>query len=198
MNKTFSIILRTLGLLILIFFLGLLIRLNFSRSEVGTVMKIKKSDTTLTVIQYIDSSKHTINKISEFYYTTKIIHPPVKIDTQAVILDYYSRKTTKDFYEDSNLKITIYDTMFKNSITGRSLDYQILKANTTTTSTITNTITNTIQGKPKGLYVGATFIPSAGLYPNVSYIHNQWQIGAGFLQVQKQSFPLISIQFKIK
>jgi hypothetical protein len=197
MNKTLKYILQTLTV-ILLFGFGLWLRCHYAPARKVKVKTTVKPDTAITIVRYIDSSTHTINHTSEIHYFTKTIIQPSVIDTQAVIRDYYTRKTQQDIYLDSNMRITINDTLFKNFITGRSLNYQILKANITKTRTITNTVTNTVQGKPKGLYMGAVLIPASGIYPHVSYLYGNLQLGIGVLQIHKQFFSTISLQYKIK
>ncbi len=63
--------------------------------------------------------------------------PPV-VDTAAIINDYYSKKIYSELLINSeNLKLSISDTLFQNSILGRNLSYELTIPEITKTVTIT-------------------------------------------------------------
>lgn len=162
---------------------------NFSRkptSNNGT----KNPDTSITIIQYIDSSTHLIQQVSPIVYKNQKVLKLAKIDTQSIISQYFTKRVTQNTYLDSNLSISVFDTLYQNSILGRSLNYKILRPSTQ--------ITKTISQKQKGLYVGASYFPSSGVYPNVSYAFKNWQIGAGIVNLNKQTIPFFNLQYKIR
>ncbi|HEY1047891.1 MAG TPA: hypothetical protein VGF79_15730, partial [Bacteroidia bacterium] len=102
---------------------------NFSRKTTSNY-SANNTDTSITIIQYIDSSTHLIQQVSPIVYKNQKVLKPTKIDTQSIISQYFTKRIAQSNYLDSNLSISVFDTLYQNSILGRSLNYKILRPGT--------------------------------------------------------------------
>ncbi|MDI1233186.1 MAG: hypothetical protein PSX81_02765 [bacterium] len=197
-KANFRYILQTLSVIIVTAVIYIIIQKYKVKND--SIIQVKNADTTIAITHFTDSTSHVINNIN--YYVTKTIttNIPAVIDTQAVLKDYYSKKTGSNNYRDSNMSITVFDTLFKNSIVGRGLNYKILRPNTTIEKTITNTVTKTIERKSRDWYVGSGYTTQYGIYPTLSFVTNKWQVntGAFYFNPKNQVYPFINLQIKIK
>ncbi len=189
MKKTLRYTFQALSLFTCLM-LGLVFGKYISKARPELKFNSNRPDTSITIIQYIDSSTHVINQLSQVRYKNLQGNRPSMIDTQSLISKFFTKRVTQNTYRDSNLSITVFDTLCQNSLLGRSLNYKIFRPSTITTKTIYR--------KDRGLYVGATYFPSTGVYPNVSYAFKNWQLGAGIVNINKQSIPFFNLQYKIR
>lgn len=189
MNTNLKYFLQTITVLALVI-TGIWLKRTVFPSSVSTPEKRINKDTTITIIQYIDSSTHTVNQITPFRYKDSKGNSPKSFDTLAALRTYFSSRTTRSTYRDSNISITVYDTLFANSIAGRSLDYKMLKANTLTTRTVIS--------RRNGWYIGAAVSSKGSLSPSVSYSFKNWQLGASVVRSGAQAIPFINLQYKIR
>jgi hypothetical protein len=67
-----------------------------------------------------------------------IVLPPKSqpIDSFAVVLAYYTKVYSRQEYRDTNLALTIEDTIYKNGIFSRGFTYNILRPTQTITTII--------------------------------------------------------------
>ena len=61
---------------------------------------------------------------------------PVPIDTEAVLADYFAKKSYAIHYEDTAIKAVTDVTVSENSVEAVKMDYEILRKNTLTTKTV--------------------------------------------------------------
>lgn len=118
---------------------------------------------TVTVVVY-DSFPRIIKQPSN----TQIIHDtlllPGRIDTLKVIQEYYTKNIVRRKYLDSELSVSMVDTVFKNTLLPGALEYKILRPFTQTTIT---------QPDKSKLYVGLNvFGPKLGIGPSLELIKN--------------------------
>ncbi len=104
-----------------------------------TLNEVDKGETKTTDIDTI-----YIQKNDSFYfpapYPVYVSKPdiPEKVDTTAIINDYYSRKIYSELLINTeNLKLSLSDTVFQNSLLGRNLNYELTFPEITKTVTIT-------------------------------------------------------------
>ncbi len=189
MNKNIKYILQTLSVVGLIL-AAILFKRQFISSPDGQSKPLSKPDTTVTIVQYIDSSTHTVNHVTEILYKNGKVKTPSKFDTLAVLRAYFTSRIAQNTYRDSNISITVYDTLLANAIAGRSLDYKVLKPS--------SVVTKTVRVPSKGLYIGAVISPSAQVYPTVCYNFKNWMVGASMVRSGSKTIPLFNLQYKIR
>lgn len=135
-----------------------------------------KSDT----LYLKDTTKH-ISIINQFYSHSYTVLPTGKIDTNAIIKNYYTKCFIADTLADSLVRIIINDTLFNNNLIFRKRQYELLKPYQKQINT-THSITVTVS--QKGIYAGAFFgfnasaLQSAGLEAN--YITHKFNYGLGY------------------
>lgn len=190
MNNT-KYIIQTVIIIALLFVLNK--GINVGKDYISNKPTISSIDTSITIVQYIDSSKHTVTNNNYKTISENTIINNTKIDTQALIKDYFTQRIIKDNYSDTNIKISILDTLYQNKLQGRTITYQNLKPTQYLTRTINKT--NTIVKEPSGFYLGAGYLN--GIVPNISYVNKNFMIGTGLL-IQPQPQPYFNINFKIK
>ena len=61
---------------------------------------------------------------------------PAPIDTEAVLADYFAKKSYAIHYEDTTIKAVTDVTVSENSVEAVKMDYEILHKNTLTTKTV--------------------------------------------------------------
>jgi len=107
--------------------------------------------------------KYEWDTVREYYtfldtvYEDTIIYQPVpaKVDTQAILKDYFAKKTYSRDYTDSNINITIADTVSKNALGHYTLSYQWKKPVTIQTYKISGPVAGVeFNGQKLGLSVG--------------------------------------------
>lgn len=85
-------------------------------------------DTLMSTITYkFDTTIHHVESVNIYHHSSDTIYLPVKVDTEQVIKDYYTKYAYNDTISDTNIVATITDTLFKNSIFHRSFDYRLLR-----------------------------------------------------------------------
>lgn len=195
-NNTYNLkyILQTITILAIV----ALVYALFGNKKVKGNTSVHTTDTTITITHSHDTICYLMAE-NKFYNITKttVIPPSTKIDTLAILQDYYTQKIGKNNYTDTNVSIDITDTLYRNSVKGRAIAYKLLRPNTIITKTITNNTTNTILKANNGFFVGAGFMPNMGLYPTVSYVRNRWQLGSGLIFSNNQLNTFINFQYKI-
>jgi hypothetical protein len=117
----FAIVL--VGLLMASFFIGK----NQAKKEiVYETNTVFKYDTITKVI------KEPYAVVKDFYVYVEL---PGKIDTVTVIKEYFSKHYVERQFKDSNIIVTVKDTLYKNDIESGKMEYKWLQP----TSVITNT-----------------------------------------------------------
>lgn len=138
------------------------------------------STSTSDTVYLKDTAKH-ITISNHFYTNTYTVIPIGKIDTSAIIKNYYTKRFLTDTLKDSLIRIVIFDTLYHNNLIYRKKQYELLKPyqkQITTTHSITVTVSQ------KGFYAGAFFgfnssvLQSAGLEAN--YITHKFNYGLGY------------------
>lgn len=129
----------------------------------------KTSDTIYTV------DTHYISSI-EYKPGIRTVDTFKRIDTvtqlHLVAIDFYSKKYYIDTIVDSlGVLAIVKDTIFKNEILSRSVDFRKID----TISTIINTIV-----EEKKDYFGVGVLYNQGLIPTVSYTKNKWTYLGGY------------------
>lgn len=111
---------------------------------------IKDTVTTVDTIEK-NTSKDT-QYVPYPVYVEKPVNIPSKVDTQAILIDYYSKYFYKDtiFNLDSSAQVVIADTISENKIQNRIVD---IKSNQKTII-ITNNITEKVKEDPKMKFYG--------------------------------------------
>ena len=116
------------------------------------------SDTTITknIDVVFDSIAHglsnknlTASKTDTFYFPPEYIYKTIatKIDTQAILKAFFSCRLSTSDYRDSNIFISVKDSMCMFQLLDRQITYKILRPDSIII--IEKTITNTIAEKPK-------------------------------------------------
>jgi hypothetical protein len=159
--------------------------------------KPNTTETSQTIVNNIfDSTKvksqtfHT--KETKTFRKDSIIVLPVNvpIDSMAVVLAYYTKVYSRQDYRDTNLTLTIEDTIYKNGIFSRGFSYNILRPTQTITTTINPPIkhklminggillgTDLKQIKTVSPYIGLRY-RNAGALIGVDPIGRQFVFGA--------------------
>jgi hypothetical protein len=121
-----------------------------------------------------------------------IVLPPKSqpIDSLAVVLAYYTKVYSRQEYRDTNLALTIEDTIYKNGIFSRGFTYNILKPTQTITTIINPPVkqkltisagvllgTDLKQVKTVSPYIAARYRKAGALF-GVDPIGRQFVIGA--------------------
>lgn len=132
---------------VIVFALFYFIRFWHPSKTTEPINTITKSDTVI----YIDTNKHIT--INHNLYATSVYTavPSSKIDTQSIINSYFTKRFIADTINDSLIKISIFDTLYKNSISYRKTKYEFKQPYKTliTYTTIPAPVTQ------KGFYVGS-------------------------------------------
>jgi len=148
--------------------------------------------------------------VNTFYDSTKVITKPVyiteikekwlrdtirleipaNVDTAEIIREYFTSRSYLHEYRDSNLVITINDSVKFNSIAYRNLTYKLLRPY----------LTETINILPEAKWnwmVGFNYEfrqPYPGVVPTFGFNYKAWSLMAGYNLIYKTS----SIQFNYK
>lgn len=116
-----------------------------------------------------EANKPAPLKPDAIFYTDTL--PPIH-DTPWVLNDYYAKKVYARAHEDSNIKITINDTISENKIGAWSVNYKWKKPVTQIT---------TIKETPKSMVlIGADISTASGLGVSAGYLKNNMQYGATY------------------
>jgi hypothetical protein len=121
--------------------------------------KQPKHTTTKTVTYEYDTTTHSgvvspkQPKSEALYLPSKTIHDTLfvalPVDSMQVVLAYYTARYYERQYLDSNIAITFYDSVYKNTLTHSSFDYRLLRP----TAIITQTEIKQAEARNR-LYVG--------------------------------------------
>ena len=112
-----------IGLLFASFFFGK------SRAKKEIVYK------TETVMKYDTVTKVIKEPYEVIKDTTIYVQLPGKIDTVEVIREYFSKNYVERQFKDSNIVVTVKDTLYKNDIESGKLEYKWLQPTSITTNT---------------------------------------------------------------
>lgn len=94
---------------------------------------------TETVYKYDTITKVIKEPYERLKDTTIYVELPVKIDTVFVINEYFAKHYVEREFKDSNIVITVKDTLQKNDILSSRMEYKWMQPTTVTTNTsITN------------------------------------------------------------
>jgi len=110
---------------------------------------------TLTKTEYIYQTKWDTITLHHYHkQDSEIVYfEPSKVDTEAVIKNYFKQFTFVDSLRDSNIAVQSRIKVALNTVLESKLTYKLLKPNVSTTITIENT---TEQPKRPLLLIGAT------------------------------------------
>jgi len=106
--------------------------------------KPNTTETSQTIVNNIFDSTKVKSQIFHTQHTNTfrvdsiIVLPPKSqpIDSLAVVLAYYTKVYSRQDYRDTNLTLTIEDTIYKNGIFSRGFSYNILRPTQTITTII--------------------------------------------------------------
>jgi hypothetical protein len=139
---------------------------NIKKSNSFTIIH---SDTLHVVDTFIQ-----VNIQADSFFYEKIIidtfYP--EIDTNKIINDYlFTQSAYYHNYIDTNYNLSIYDTIYQNTIVGRQIDLEIYSK--------TKIITNTVIIKPIWAINGGVAIQSNSISPILLYERNKHMFGIG-------------------
>jgi hypothetical protein len=117
------------------------------RTTSGTLAVAKEVtvDTDTKVVNVPASGSFTK---PEIIYRDSEIYIPAKVDTDAIIELYYTKRFEQWRYTDSNLQIIGIDTTYKNRVVGRKINYTIFSKEKIITNTVTIKETETVTLEP--------------------------------------------------
>lgn len=140
-----------------------------------------KTDTSKTVHLVYDSTIYQPIGLSapvKVSRDTVYLPTDIKIDTMAIIRQFFTQSIYVDTFRDKNIVIQIKDTLYKNEILGRGVLYKILRPDSVTTLTITKTIPT--QANKIAVSAGAVlFYPSGYIIPSIGIHSGNWNFGLG-------------------
>jgi hypothetical protein len=93
---------------------------------------------------------------------------PVKVDTEAIIRDYYSLRIKKDSFITRGARINLTDSVYNNDIIGRQWDVQVYS------ETVTKTVAPAMVYFGGGFYNSKTILFSGG-HLDLGYINRKGQ-----------------------
>jgi hypothetical protein len=103
--------------------------------------KINTTDTITTIKIDTLRIENTITQKGKLIYQKDTLFLPAEpFDTLKVIDSYYTMRIQEYQYQDTNLTLNILDTLYKNIIVGRGLNYKYNCLQKTITTTIKDTI----------------------------------------------------------
>lgn len=119
------------------------------------------NDTITQIITQYDSTVKIIEQ-PVYHFVTKVqeVQVPAKVDTSAIIKDYFTKYTANYTFRDSSIEAEVTDTIFKNSSVGMSFSYKNLRP----TQIITNNVITQEKLRNK-LYIGASLSYRDNLSP---------------------------------
>jgi hypothetical protein len=103
--------------------------------------KINTTDTITTIKVDTLTITNTIREKGKLVYQKDTLKlPPAPFDTLKVIDSYFTMRVQEYQYQDTNLTLNILDTIYKNIIVGRGLNYKYNCLQKTITTKIVDTI----------------------------------------------------------
>jgi hypothetical protein len=116
--------------------LGSIVTFLFIKKDVETVTVTNTEIVYDTIPKIIKVPViHTVTKVeTEFEFVE--VEIPANIDTTAVIIDYFTKYVSYRKWEDENLRVSIRDSIYKNSLESGDLEYTILRPTTINTTTV--------------------------------------------------------------
>ncbi|MES2379747.1 MAG: hypothetical protein V4538_01810 [Bacteroidota bacterium] len=165
----------------------------------STTDTVTVTDSTLK-LQYDSTAKvmSTGHVPDTVYLTGEPVFIPAHVDTAATLYNYYARWVNIDSMRNNELAIYITDTISRNRVLKRNLNYKILRPDSIITITTTQTITT--KEAASGLYVGAQVGANGSnllLAPHLLYTtKNKWAFSLGVSL--NQGYPIVGIYYKIK
>lgn len=127
-----------------------------------------KTDTVVTYITQVDTFYRT--KLKPVYRTH--VDTFKRIDTVSIIKEYNTLNVYSDTLSDSNYKVVILDTLFRNSIYSRTAQVSITHKNTI--------VTNTILPRSQWLVGGQVSAPQFSIVPVIHYQRDKDVYGVGY------------------
>lgn len=129
-------------------------------------------DSTFTTYDSTEVAMDPVEPISpDTIWRDSLVYLTTPIDSEAVALAYFERRTYRQTFRDSSLHLDLEIDLFKNTITGIRPIYKLLKP--TTVSHFSARPQSSISG---GLQLGPLF---AG--PRLEYrIRDKWTLGASY------------------
>ena len=115
---------------------------------------------------------------------TILVSIPNRVDTAAIIKDYYTKKTVKSSYEDEHVSIRIQDDLFKNTIVNRKLDYTLLP-----------------RADPTKWFIGSQMYmgqQGGGIALSLSVLKNRNQFSIGYDPITGRTFVGYNYQIRIR
>lgn len=150
-----------------------------------------------TLLLYTDTGKHVIEVPVPYPVASKPDTVPMDVDTLAILQDYYAHYFYEQVIADTNLTVTLNDTVSQNKIMGRGFSYRWLKP----TTMIYNDTTIAAQNKFKmfaGLDVGANLTgDNFSLTPNLKFITKKDALLEIGYDIPNQ-MPLLGVAIKIR
>ena len=147
-----------LGLIIIIILLKMCGGNEITEPTVITETEIRYDTITNEITEYVPKlvtrilRKTDTVKQTQFITQTDTISVPQKIDTNAILDDYFASYVYSDIQNLDSIKLEIQDTISENKIVSRSIKYSILYP--------TITITNTKYINRHEFYLGVGFAGS--------------------------------------
>ena len=91
----------------------------------------------VTTVTYTDTLRVSDTVLFPVPYSVQYPIPiPASVDTEAVIADYFARKSYAIHYEDTAIKAVTDVTISENAVEAVKMDYEVLRKNTLTTRTV--------------------------------------------------------------
>jgi len=147
-----------LGLIVIIILLKMCGGKEITEPTVITETEIRYDTITNEITEYVPKlvtrilRKTDTVKQTQFITQTDTISVPQKIDTNAILDDYFASYVYSDIQNLDSIKLEIQDTISENKIVSRSIKYSILYP--------TITITNTKYINRHEFYLGVGFAGS--------------------------------------
>ena len=171
-------------ILFIIFFIGGYFTYSLiNKKEIITITKTEK---------VYDTVIHTISNTNTKVIKGDIIYKEITsiIDTNLILKDYFALHPVFRQWKDTNISISLWDTITKGDISNSKLTYQILKP------ALINMVSTGIS-KNSGWYLGlnlSTNLKFSDL--NISYQRNKFIYEVGYLPAQ--STLTFGFKYKIK
>ncbi len=147
-----------LGLIVIIILLKMCSGNEITEPTVITETEIRYDTITNEITEYVPKlvtrilRKTDTVKQTQFITQTDTVSVPQKIDTNAILDDYFASYVYSDIQNLDSIKLEIQDTISENKIVSRSIKYSILYP--------TITITNTKYINRHEFYLGVGFAGS--------------------------------------
>lgn len=129
---------------------------------------IIETDTVVTYVTQVDTFYRT--KLKPVYRTH--IDTFKRIDTVNIIKEYNTLNVYSDTLSDSNYKVIILDTLFRNSIYSRKATISVTHKNTV--------VTNTVLPRNQWFVGGQVSTPQFSVAPMIQYQRDKNMYGVGY------------------